>query len=537
MYLIKLYRFLSSKVIQNNISLNSTTVRSSSNFKRPQLRTKSDQLAEIKNIYLRDCNELSTNDWKNLTEILIKNYKHINKNNVDAVIVGICCDADHLLLAKSYIKHLQAEGKEPNDATWGKLLRVYNAAYYDRGATSKALTQDEQQEIIDIYEKMKSKHEILDSLSCENLIYGLVATQRWKEGLDLLEMMKISANTPSLPAYTEIIIKAFATNDLTLGWHLMQQMLEQRKQPKCKIFLTLLNTIVKNHLNEFAQEIEILFKFLETYDIVITQRVVEALNDVALKYPDLLHIKNSSLKRFGKCSNCGLHMQNVTLSNEDFQKLQDSFLEKVLIRNDVFLKSTPEEVKKFSDYIERTGPYDCVIDGLNVAYSMGSKKPTQALANLVSSVVKYFQNKNKYVLVLGRQHMNNWPKKTMQYIKDNAAVFLANDISQDDPFLLYATLKSGQSTDFFSRDLMRQHAFLLGPELKVIFRRWQQEHQYALVTQTESGKIIVKEPIRHLICAHKVQDIWHVPYKQEFSQHVADSFEIPEQWLCIKIVK
>jgi len=53
--------------------------------------------------------------------------------------------------------------------------------------------------------------------------------------------------------------------------------------------------------------------------------------------------------------------------------------------------------------------------------------------------------------------------------------------SQDDPFLLYATLRSGQETDFFSRDLMRSHAFLLGPELKTTFRRWQQEHQYSQI--------------------------------------------------------
>lgn len=84
---------------------------------------------------------------------------------------------------------------------------------------------------------------------------------------------------------------------------------------------------------------------------------------------------------------------------------------------------------------------------------------------------------------------------------------------------------------------MRQHAFLLGPELKVIFRRWQQEHQYSLMTQTDCGKIIVKEPIRHLICAHKVQDIWHVPYKKEFAIHITDSFEIPEHWICLKITK
>lgn len=109
--------------------------------------------------------------------------------------------------------------------------------------------------------------------------------------------------------------------------------------------------------------------------------------------------------------------------------------------------------------------------------------------------------------------------------------------SQDDPFLLYATLRSGQDTDFFSRDLMRSHAFHLGPELKPIFRRWQQEHQFSLVTQTQSGQIIVKEPIRHRLCAHEVGDggTWHLPYCETYTQHPSDSFEVPAHWLCLKL--
>ena len=84
---------------------------------------------------------------------------------------------------------------------------------------------------------------------------------------------------------------------------------------------------------------------------------------------------------------------------------------------------------------------------------------------------------------------------------------------------------------------MRQHAHLLGPEMKTIFRRWQQEHQYSLVTQTDSGKIIVKEPIRILICAHKVENTWHIPYKNEFTQHVTEDFDVPDQWLCLKFLQ
>lgn len=384
MHLSKLCRLLNPKILQNNLQQSVSDVRRlASNYKRPHLSTKSDQLVEIKNTYFRNRTELTTNDWQTVTEILIKNYKHINTNNVDAVIVGVCSDAEHLSLAKSYIRHLEGNGKQPNEATLGKLLKVYNAAYHARGGTADALAKEEQEEILEIYKRMRSKHDILDSLSCENLICGLVATEKWKDGLDLLEMMKISSNAPSLPAYTEIIIKAFATNNLSLGWQLMNQMIEQRKLPKCEIFITLLDTILKHHVKDFHTEVENIFKFLETHDILVTQRVANALQDIAMKHPNLLVATPSKLKRYGKCSTCGLHMKNVSLSDKDFKKLQTSFLDKVLIRNDVFQKSTPQEVKQFCDYVEQTGPYDCVVDGLNVAYSMGSKKPTQALANMV----------------------------------------------------------------------------------------------------------------------------------------------------------
>ncbi|XP_073828091.1 mitochondrial ribonuclease P catalytic subunit [Musca autumnalis] len=528
----------SNKLLRYGLRLNNSILQRtqvthySSNFRRPSLITKVDQLAEVKNSFFHNRSQLTDTEWQNLKDLLIKNYKHINRNNVDAIIVGICNDSQQLTLAKSYINHLRDSGVEPNDATLLKLLRIYNSAYHANGGS---LSLQEQEEILDIYKNIRRKHDILDSLSCENLIHGLVATKQWREGLELMDMMKLTA-APSLPVFNEMIIKAFSVQDIELGWKLLHQMLDERKQPKCEVFLAYLQLISKD-LKTLPEELEKLFTFLKTYDVVITEKTANAINEVARKHRKLVSVSFTKLKRHGKCASCGVHLENVSLSSEDFHKLQDSFLEKVLIRKDVFQKSTPEELKRFSEYIERTGPYDCVIDGLNVAYSMGSKKPPQALANLLFSVVKYFKSKNKHVLVLGRNHMNKWPYRTMQYVKDNAAVFLANDISQDDPFMLYATLKSGQTTDFFSRDFMRQHAHLLGPDLKVIFRRWQQEHQYSLITQTESGKILVKEPVRHLICAHKVQNQWHVPYKKEYQPNVPDSFDIPEHWMCIKINK
>lgn len=172
--------------------------------------------------------------------------------------------------------------------------------------------------------------------------------------------------------------------------------------------------------------------------------------------------------------------------------LSDQFLNKVLVRDNVFLKSTPNEVEKFEKFLSRSSRFDIVIDGLNVAYSTGVKKPPHVCAKILASVVKYFTSQNKHILMFGRQHMNFWPKYEMDFIRKNSSIFLADNLSQDDPFLLYAALKSGPTTDFFSRDLMRGHSFLLGPELKKVFRRWQQEHQYSLITTTNSGKVVIQ---------------------------------------------
>lgn len=172
--------------------------------------------------------------------------------------------------------------------------------------------------------------------------------------------------------------------------------------------------------------------------------------------------------------------------------MSEQFLKKVLLRDNVFLKSTPEEIEKFEKFLSRSTRYDIVIDGLNVAYSTGNKKPPHVYAKLLATVVKYFDSQGKHILILGRRHMNSWPKYEMEFIRKNSSIFLADNLSQDDPFLLYAAIKSGPTTDFFSRDLMRGHSFLLGPELKKIFRRWQQEHQYSLITTTNSGKLLIQ---------------------------------------------
>ena len=56
------------------------------------------------------------------------------------------------------------------------------------------------------------------------------------------------------------------------------------------------------------------------------------------------------------------------ITDSQFKSLRDSFLEKSLIGQDVFVNSSPEEVAAFQQFLEASGPFDVVIDGLNVIY-------------------------------------------------------------------------------------------------------------------------------------------------------------------------
>lgn len=45
----------------------------------------------------------------------------------------------------------------------------------------------------------------------------------------------------------------------------------------------------------------------------------------------------------------------------------------------------------------------------------------------LANVVKYFADRKKKVLVIGRQYMNKWSKAQMDYIGEHADLFLTED--------------------------------------------------------------------------------------------------------------
>lgn len=91
-----------------------------------------------------------------------------------------------------------------------------------------------------------------------------------------------------------------------------------------------------------------------------------------------------SLNFRGVCNCCKHHLEEIKMKSEDFEFLKSVFIDNVIIGKNVFNKTTPDELKAFKKFVKNLGSCDVVVDGLNVAYSAGVKKPSYVYAKLVS---------------------------------------------------------------------------------------------------------------------------------------------------------
>lgn len=78
------------------------------------------------------------------------------------------------------------------------------------------------------------------------------------------------------------------------------------------------------------------------------------------------------------------------MNKDDFERLKTSFFNDVIVGKNLFNKTTPEELERFKNFLSRNGPYDIVIDGLNVAYSAGAQRSPIVFGKMVT-IYKFYK--------------------------------------------------------------------------------------------------------------------------------------------------
>ncbi|XP_062503191.1 mitochondrial ribonuclease P catalytic subunit-like [Corticium candelabrum] len=180
------------------------------------------------------------------------------------------------------------------------------------------------------------------------------------------------------------------------------------------------------------------------------------------------------------------------------------------------------EVKHFKDWIARTGPYNVVVDGLNVA-GFNSRGKTDLLK--VEGVVRHFLDQGKRVLLIFRKHVydNRRYRPILKRLTEvnTCHVYYTSNRRVDDWFFLYAAVCGDMEIELVTNDQMRDHRQLFHGKLYQDFLKWQQRHQVKLLHFRNNLRPTFQSPQAHDSVVQWTGDTYHFPMTEM------------NQWLCV----
>ncbi|KAL6257960.1 hypothetical protein P5V15_011557 [Pogonomyrmex californicus] len=475
---------------------------------------------EYPDIYEKIKGDVSNVQWKSIRERILQKQKIITPAIVDSTIINMCLKSSNLDNAIAYFKFLRENNYPLNTAVIGKYLRLY--------VLKENLTDADKTEIIETYNTLKQNHPYLDYFTAEQCIISICLTDEWEKAYEIIEMIKMTSS-PGIIVYSALISAAFRNGKPNIAWETLSYILSRKMTPRSIVYKSHLQYCQMDDGKAFNSRMEEMFNVWLKYNITPFNEIINIYADTAVKYGWSIALKQIP-KKTGNCIHCHSSLAKVTFTKENFQKLTESVIDKLIIGSDIYRNTNPKELDKFKQFIEKTKPYDIVIDGLNLAYIHTKKLPK--LLSLVR-VVEYFSDCRKKILVVTRKHHEKLP--IFKRIRQQATVFLLDDLSADDPYMLYATMASGLNAKFVSLDLMRQHKYSLkDPHLQQEFKKWQFSHQYFVKTSLTG--IRIQEPVEYVSTMQKNDNTWHIPYIKEKIINT-NLHEFPDNWFCFKYNK
>ncbi|KAJ8290301.1 hypothetical protein GJAV_G00011110 [Gymnothorax javanicus] len=455
---------------------------------------------------------LTAVEWKKLKE----NDRKPDRFEIRMIVTMLSTGA-HINVAKSLLAFVALEtGTLPYE-----LLLKYLALCVQRNHLS---------EVFDVYDIMKSRFKALDAGACSLFIKGFSGTERWREALPFLENLK-KQTVPSPRNYGDVIDGAVRHGDMETAWTLHSEILDKGMVPTQATWQSLFDSGLSdpNH----AERCQSILFYMRDNQIYPNKSLTKSIKAWFERLPgDMWKGNWSHVAPSAVCQSCQAKLESIQLSEEEYGQLKDQVMKDIIKGRDVFTKTTPEELESFKAFVKRKPAFDVVVDGLNVANVSVKGCQSETLLAVVSAL----EQQGLRILVLGRKHMlrhtRSWDRHHMSLIQKKAHCFFTDNISEDDPFLLYAALHSGNHCVFVSRDLMRDHkACLPSTALRRLFFKWQRGHQLVLENDSPGRKVCFQRIHSHDTIIQTDTSSWHIPYDEDGEDRC--SYEVPQKWLCL----
>jgi len=193
-----------------------------------------------------------------------------------------------------------------------------------------------------------------------------------------------------------------------------------------------------------------------------------------------------------------------------------------------------ESIHHFFQFILMNGPFNVVVDGLNVILHgvskknglVGSERYEKGFYRLatVLDILHQGSTKEISILVTLKQHMKSPTEQYKHLFKDhNVQFYFVNNDFADDSLIFYAAICSGPNCYFVSRDFFRDYKALilenLGHDAARLFYKYQQSRQITVLDNYRNQVCLGRNNIVETRIQHS-DGVWHIPYAD--GQYVED---------------
>uniref|UniRef100_A0A3Q2H367 ribonuclease P n=1 Tax=Equus caballus TaxID=9796 RepID=A0A3Q2H367_HORSE len=283
-------------------------------------------------------------------------------------------------------------------------------------------------EVIDVYEIMKTRYKSLESGGNSLLIRGLIHSDRWREALLLLEDIK-KVMIPSKKNYHDCIQGALLHQDVKTAWDLYQELLGHDVVPMLETLKAFFDFGKDIKDDQYSNKLLDILLYLRNNQLYPGESFAHSIKTWFESVPgEQWKGQFTTIQKSGQCLGCGKTIESIRLSPEEYEFLKGKILRDVIDGGDQYKKTTPQELKRFQNFVKHCPPFDIVIDGLNVAKMFPKARESQVLLDVVSQLAK----QNLRLLVLGRKHMlrqgSRWRRDEMEMVQKQASCFFADNI-------------------------------------------------------------------------------------------------------------
>lgn len=214
---------------------------------------------------------MEDDQWTAVRKDLLETY-NLTETNVDSRIYDICQHYNRVDEAVRYFQFLERNNYQIPLSIAGDYLRIF----YTR---NKPITTEEEEEICRVYDDLRKKYPLLDGKTCSDCILAISLTKKWKDTLELLDMMKITSN-PGVNVMSAIISAAFRNDEVAMGWKIMTEATE-RYPLDSRVYKEYLGHCKKKvDKSKLQEEVEKMFYFWGEHDIKPSEEVVREYMDL-----------------------------------------------------------------------------------------------------------------------------------------------------------------------------------------------------------------------------------------------------------------